>query len=158
MTDYSACAEDRAHNLALNFKKSLDDEAPGQTAPLPNYAEMIRGAAAEKKKRRERNRQRIHRARPKETSITKLASTLRKAIAKPRGNKQLEQLRGRESELASFRYFSRILLARHGPMSDAVLARLLTLNLDDGFTRKKTWQLGQIVAALEAEGGPWHNI
>ncbi|OAF13919.1 hypothetical protein AXW67_18225 [Bradyrhizobium neotropicale] len=115
---------------------------------------MIRNNAAEKKRRRARNRQRMHRARPRETSIAKLASTLRKATAKPRGDKQLEQLRGRESELAGFRYLSRILIGHYGAMSDADLAR----HLGDGFTRKKAWQFRQIAASLEADGGPWHNL
>ncbi|WP_130213965.1 hypothetical protein [Bradyrhizobium genosp. SA-3] len=134
--------------LAANFKKSV--AAPTR----PNYAELIREHAAEKKRRRARNRQRRHRARPRETSIAKLATSLRKAIAKPRGNKQLEQLRNRVGELASFRFLARIIIARHGRMPDADLAR----HLGDGFTRKKAWQLRQIVADLEAEGGPWHNI
>jgi hypothetical protein len=91
---------------------------------------------------------------PKETSVAKLANALRKAIAEPRGNKQLEQLRDRVGELAQFRYLSRMITAQHGAMSDADLAR----SLGDGFTRKKAWQLRQIVADLEADGGPWHNI
>lgn len=142
--DYSTCPQ----VCALDFKESL--AAPS----LRNRAKMIRDYAAEKKKRRARNRQRVHRARPRETSPAKLASALKKAIAKARGNKQLEQLPDRVQELAQFRYLSRIITAQHGPMSDADLAR----HLGDGFTRKKAWQLRKIVAALEAEGGPWRNI
>ncbi|RQH14939.1 hypothetical protein [Bradyrhizobium sp. RP6] len=144
--------------LAVDFKESLNaTNAPIHEVVrtfIPDYAAMIREHDAEKKKRRARNRQRRHRARPRETSIAKLASTLRKATDKPRGNKQLEQFRHRVGELASFRFLSRIIIARHGPMSDANLAR----HLGDGFTRKKAWQLRQIVADLEAEGGPWHSI
>lgn len=156
MSDYSTSTQD----LALNFKESLGaTTAPISevvTSIIPDYRAMFEQAAAEKKRRRARNRQQRHRARPRETSVAKLASILRKATAKPRDHKQLEQLRGREFELASFRFLSRIIIARHGPMSDAALAR--HLDHGDGFTRKKAWQLRQIVADLEAEGGPWHNV
>lgn len=114
---------------------------------------MFDAAKAAKKRAKDRTRQQRHRAQPREASIAKLASTLRKAIAKPRRDKQLEQLRGRELELAGFRFLSRIIIAKFGPMSDAKLAEQL-----DGMTRKKVWQLRQIVADLEADGGPWHNI
>ncbi|WP_441280164.1 hypothetical protein [Bradyrhizobium sp. 63_E2_N1_3] len=128
--------------LALNFKETL-----------ANYRAMFDAAKAAKKRAKDRTRQQRHRAQPREASIAKLASTLRKAIAKPRRDKQLEQLRGRELELAGFRFLSRIIIAKFGPMSDAKLAEQL-----DGMTRKKVWQLRQIVADLEADGGPWHNI
>ncbi|MGY4351543.1 hypothetical protein ACVWXM_008036 [Bradyrhizobium sp. GM7.3] len=78
-------------------------------------------------------------------------------LPKSRGNKQLEQLGERVAELAGFRFLSRIVIARHGPMSDADLARHMS-QLDEPMKRKKVWQLRQIVADLEAEGGPWHDI
>lgn len=154
-SDYSA--PDQV--CALNFQNSIATAAPTSevVASVPDYAGMFGEAKAAKKRAKNRNRQQRHRARPRETSIAKLASTLRKATAKPR-SKQLEQLGDRVEELASFCFLSRILIARHGPMSDADLARHLTLHLDGSFTRKKAWQLRQIVASLEADGGPWHNI
>lgn len=144
------------------------DQAPDQQAikasdqieqaePMPNYRAMFHDAKVKKKLAKDRNRQQRHRARPQETSIVKLASSLRKAIAKSRGNKQLEQLGERVTKLASFRFFSRIIIAQHGPMSDADLARHMS-QLDEPMKRKKVWQLRQIVADLEAEGGPWHDI
>lgn len=156
-TDYSA--PDQV--CALNFKESVATAAPISAvvvAIMPNYAGMFGEAKDAKKRAKNRNRQQRCRARPRETSIAQLASALRKAMAKPRRDKQLEQLRDRVGELASFCFMSRILVARHGPMSDADLARHLTLHLDGSFTRKKAWQLRQIVASLEADGGPWHNI
>ncbi|MET4216075.1 hypothetical protein ABIB00_001262 [Bradyrhizobium sp. LB14.3] len=181
--DYSTCDQDRAQNIDDREEKrtalpteweaalaDLDDEpAPASTEPeveeqldveparvKPNYRAMFDAAEAKKKLAKGRNRQQRHRARPRETSIAKLASSLRKAIAKSRGNKQLEQLGERVAELAGFRFLSRIIIAQHGPMSDAALAR--HLDHGDGFTRKKVWQLRQIVADLEANGGPWHDI
>lgn len=143
-TDYSASDQVCARNLQNSI---------ATTAPIrPDYAGMFAKAKAAKKRAKNRTRQQRHRAQPRETSIAKLASALRKAIDKPRGNKQLEQLRDRVGELAGFRYLSGIIIARHGRMSDADLARHMDM------TRKKVWQLRQIVADLESEGGPWHQI
>lgn len=155
-SDYSA--PDQV--CALNFKESVATAAPVSEVVgrvVPDYAGMFGQARAAKKRAKNRNRQQRCRARPRETSIAKLASALRKATTRPR-SKQLEQLRDRVEELASFCFLSRIVVARHGPMSDADLARHLTLHLDGSFTRKKAWQLRQIVASLQADGGPWHNI
>jgi hypothetical protein len=129
--------------------EALDVQSP--LAPS-HYRDMFERAKAEKKRRRTRNRVRLHRARPKETSWRKLATMLRKAMANPRGDKQLEQLRGREIELAGFRYLSRLAIAKYGPMPDAKLAVLIDM------PRKRVWQLRQIVERLEAEDGPWHNL
>lgn len=135
---------------------AIDEPAqpPPLARPRPDYRAMFDAAKVKKKQAKGRNRQQRHRAQPREASIAKLESLLRKAIAKPRGNKQLEQLGERVEELANFRFLSRIIIAQHGPMSDAALAH----HLGYGAKRKKVWQLRQIVADLEAEGGPWHDI
>ncbi|UWU89767.1 hypothetical protein [Bradyrhizobium sp. CB1015] len=141
--------------ISYSESEARDAEKNADEQPKPpNYREMFECHRAEKKRAKNRSRQARHRARPKETSVAKLAAALRKATAKPRGphTKLLEQLRDRVKELAGFRYLSRMLIAQHGAMSDADLGRHLCI------TRKKAWQTRQIVADLESEGGPWHNI
>jgi hypothetical protein len=115
-------------------------------------AEMIRNALAEKKRKRNRERQRVHRAKPRQPSASLLEAALRKRTARPRGDKFIEQLVGRELELASFEWVS-LMFNRRGPMSAARLAR----ELGDDFTRDRVYKLRKIVAKLKAVGGPWHN-
>lgn len=129
---------------------------PASASPggVPNYAEMARNWKEERTRKHARRRQSFHRAKPRRPTANALAAALRKRTAKPRGDKRMEQLAGREGELARFSWLSGILIGRYGVMSDAKLAD----QLGDGYTRKQVWQSKQIVAKLQAEGGPWRDL
>lgn len=133
--------------------------APVEPRSIPDYAAMWEEQKLQKKRRGDAARQRRHRAKPKETSVTTLYNALKRATGNPGRDKLLQQLRGREFELATFRNFSRIIIARHTrPLSDADLAHQLEPYWGEPINRKKVWQLRGRVTRLEAEGMPWRNL
>lgn len=131
---------------------------PDKRAALSERNEMIRNARAEKKRRYTRNRVRLHRARSSVTSYATLVAKLRKATANPRGDKLLEQLRGKEQALAMFCYVASVVRAKSGPISAADLAANYERVTGDKITRLQVDRNRKRIVRLQAQGGPWHSL
>lgn len=145
-SDYSTSNEDRAHNHTLGFKNSM-----------PNYREMFAEAKAEKKRRKERLRQQRYRASAPPT-YEALINKLRKGTANPRGDKLLEQIRGQEGAITLFYMVSSIILAKSGPVSDAVLAAEYESETGTAMTRNQVYRMRQRVRRLREPGRPWCTL
>lgn len=126
-------------------------------AALIERNEMIRNAQTEKKRRYNRNRVRLHRAKSG-TRYATLVAKLLKATANPRGNKLLEQLRGKERSLAMFCHVARSVTAKCGPLSAADLAAECERLTGDKISRLQAHRYRERIAVLQVEGGPWHNL
>ena len=79
------------------------------------------------------------------------------AVGRIRGDKRIEQLLGRESDLAMFWQAQEHARHRHGAaVSDAQVAAIYCgLSGDDGFNRHKARSRRSVVQYLERSGGPW---
>jgi hypothetical protein len=85
---------------------------------------------------------------------------LRGAVQRPKGNKRLEQLVGREDDFATFWQAQELARHQHGEVaSDAQVAKIYrSLSADPGFNRHKARSRRRIVQSLEGPGMPWNGI
>ena len=132
-------------------------------ALIADYGARIARKDAEKKERtavgrRERGTEakRVARATPKAITAKRLRAlltSLRKAVANPRGDKSLQRLKRREIDLVKFRFvMDRVPNAPDAELADAY-RKLSRLPMD----RNQAYRHRQIVRKLEAPGGPWHR-
>jgi hypothetical protein len=85
---------------------------------------------------------------------------LKGAVQRPKGDKRLEQLVGREDDLATFWQARELAQHQHGEAaSDAQVAKVYRdLSADPDFSRHKARSRRHIVQSLEETGMPWNGI
>lgn len=118
-------------------------------------ANAVARIRAERKRAKDAERQQQHRV-SRQAQFRKHLEKLVKTVANPRGSKFLEQLRGREVEIA--RFYVVLLEARDrfgDKVSGAKLAELFEQAWDAKITRFAAISHRKKVAKLEAKGGPW---
>jgi hypothetical protein len=82
------------------------------------------------------------------------------AVQRPKGDKRLEQLVGREEDLATFWQARELARHQHGSAtSDAQVANVYRgLSADPDFNRHKARSRHRIVRFLEEPGMPWNDV
>jgi hypothetical protein len=131
--------------------KRAQRHAASRAVKRANDADRAKRKRLEKKSARETESARLALLRDSRLDI------LQEAVRRARGDKRLEQLQGREGDLAMF--WQSLGQARHqhgAAASDAQVAAIYCgLSGDAGFNRHKARSRRSIVQYLERSGGPW---
>jgi hypothetical protein len=138
------------------------------------HAERRRARRRAEKKVRDAERARQGRAKKKAAKELSAASldalitevkehrlaSLKAAVQRPKGDKRLEQLVGREDDFATFWQARELARHRYGlATSDAQVANVYRgLSADPNFNRHKARSRHRIVRFLEEPGMPWHDL
>jgi hypothetical protein len=162
----------------------IAQEPTASLSLLPKYAHLIRMREEHAERRRARRRaekrvrdaERARQGRAKKKAAKELSAAsldaliteakehrltlLKGAVQRPKGDKRLEQLAGREDEFATFWQARELARHQHGATtSDEQVAHVYRgLSADPDFSRHKARNRRRIVRFLEEPGMPWHDL
>jgi len=163
---------------------TIAQEPTASLSLLPKYAHLIRMREERAERRRARRRvekrdldaERARQGRAKKKAAKELSAAsldaliteakkyrltlLKGAVQRPKGDKRLEQLAGREDDFATFWQARELARHQHGvATSDEQVARVYRgLSADPDFSRHKARSRRRIVRFLEEAGMPWHDL